>query len=681
MIVDDEPVNRQVLVNHLSLQNYKTIQATDGQEALNLVLEGEIKPDLILLDIMMPYKTGYDVTQKIRKKWPADELPIILLTAKNQVSDLVVGLEMGANDYLTKPVSKDELLARIKTHLHILQLKAESLQLAIENERQIRQFLEAVPVGVVVFDVNGIPFYANQTAQQIAGKSITEEILPIEQIENYQIYQAGTQDLYPSDKLPVVQALFGKNSTVDDIEFHRDNKIIPIESWGTPIFDEEGKVIYAITVFQDITERKQAMAARERFTQELFQLNEAYERFVPREFLSQLDKKSILEVNLGDHIEKDITVLFSDIRGFTSLSEKMTPKQNFDFINSYLSKMEPIIFQHHGFIDKYIGDAIMALFPTSADDAVHGSIVMLKNLEDYNEGRKRANYDLIKIGIGLHKGPLMLGTVGGQNRMDGTVIADAVNLASRVEGLTKIYGTPLLITEQTYLALTEPTQYHIRVIDKVKVKGKSEVVTIYEVYDADSLDMLTRKDQTHEDFEAGFELYHQQDYQQAQQFFDKVLQIHENDKVAQVYLERCQKILGMIMPKSPSILLVEDSALNARLLSFLLTKNAFNVFVAKNGNSALEMVKKQHPHLILLDINLPGINGFEICKRLKSNTHTQDIPVIFMSAYTDTLDKVKGFELGAVDYITKPFQQEEVLARIRTHLKLSHLQKQLKFNQ
>jgi two-component system, sensor histidine kinase ChiS len=677
LIVDDEPVNRQVLINHLSLKKYKTIQATNGQEALNLIFEENLKPALILLDIMMPYKTGYDVTQKIRQKWAADELPIILLTAKNQVSDLVIGLEMGANDYLTKPVSKDELLARIKTHLHILQLKAESLQLAIENERKIRQFLEAVPVGVVVLDSNGTPFYANQTAQQIAGKNIIEDI----STETYQIYIAGTQNLYPVDKLPVVQALLGKNSTADDMEIHQDSKIIPIEGWGTPIFDEQGHVIYAITVFQDITERKQAMVAQQRFTQELCQLNQAYERFVPREFLSQLDKQSIVDVNLGDHIEKDITVLFSDIRSFTSFSEKMTPKQNFDFINSYLSQMEPIIAQHHGFIDKYIGDAIMALFPTSADDAVCGSIAMLNQLEDYNQGRNRAGYEPIKIGIGLHKGPLMLGTVGGQNRMDGTVIADAVNLASRVEGLTKIYRTALLITEQTYLALAEPTQYHIRVIDKVKVKGKSEVITIYEVYDADSQNMRALKDKTRADFEAGFELYHQTDYQQAQHFFDKVLQTHEDDTVAQVYLERCQKILGMTMPKSPRILLVEDSSPNARLLSYILTKKDFKVFIAKNGDSALEMVKNENPHLILLDINLPDINGFEICQRLKNDSYTKDIPVIFMSAYTDILDKVRGFELGAVDYITKPFRQEEVLARIRTHLKLSHLLKQIQINQ
>ncbi|MEM7018537.1 MAG: adenylate/guanylate cyclase domain-containing protein, partial [Pseudomonadota bacterium] len=216
--------------------------------------------------------------------------------------------------------------------------------------------------------------------------------------------------------------------------------------------------------------------------QQLHNTNQGYARFVPHEFLQFLNKDSVVDVELGDHVQKEMTILFSDIRGFTSLSETMTPDENFRFINSYLSRMEPVIAGHSGFIDKYIGDAIMALFPTSADEAVRGSIDMLHSLSDYNEGRERAGYPLIKIGIGLNTGPLMLGTVGGKNRMDGTVISDAVNLASRVEGLTKTYGTALLITEWTYQRLYDVSQYQTRVIDRVRVKGKTEPVTVYEIF-------------------------------------------------------------------------------------------------------------------------------------------------------------------------------------------------------
>ncbi|MGB3402634.1 MAG: SpoIIE family protein phosphatase [Microcoleaceae cyanobacterium] len=133
LIVDDEPINLQVLVNNLSLQNYAIIQANNGEEALKMMEEG-LQPDIILLDVMMPKMTGYEVTQKLREHFPASELPILLLTAKTQVKDIVIGLEVGANDYLTKPISKDELLARIRTHLNLSHLREENLRLSAEIE-------------------------------------------------------------------------------------------------------------------------------------------------------------------------------------------------------------------------------------------------------------------------------------------------------------------------------------------------------------------------------------------------------------------------------------------------------------------------------------------------------------------------------------------------------------------
>ncbi len=278
LVVDDDPVNLHVLANHLSLYNYTIIEASSGQEALTSIEEG-ITPDLILLDVMMPKMTGYEVTQKIRETWEAIELPILLLTAKNQVADLVIGLEVGANDYLVKPISKSELLARIKTHLHIKQLKAKTLRIAIESERRLNQFLEAVPVGVFVTDANGHPYYANQRALQLLGKGIVSEAQAEQLASTYQIYTAGTSQLYSNVRQPAVLALQGKSVTVDDMEIHGQNTIIPIEAWGTPIFDEKGNVTYAMMAFQDITERKQAEAEREQFNQQLIKLNKELEDY------------------------------------------------------------------------------------------------------------------------------------------------------------------------------------------------------------------------------------------------------------------------------------------------------------------------------------------------------------------------------------------------------------------
>ena len=271
-------------------------------------------------------------------------------------------------------------------------------------------------------------------------------------------------------------------------------------------------------------------------------------RFLPSEFLSLLNKKNIIEVQLGDQVEKEMSILFSDIRDFTSLSEKMTPQENFDFINCYLGRMEPIISQYQGFIDKYIGDAIMALFPTSADEAVKASIAMLKTLAAYNQERRQSGLEPIAIGIGLNTGLLMLGTVGGENRMDGTVISDAVNLASRIEGMTKMYGAALLISEETYAHLNEVSQYAIRTIDRVKVKGKSEPVTVYEVFDGDAPHLIELKMKTRDDFENGLIYYRQKAFAKAIACFEQVLGTHPDDKAAQIYRGRCQHWLKVGVP-------------------------------------------------------------------------------------------------------------------------------------
>jgi len=216
------------------------------------------------------------------------------------------------------------------------------------------------------------------------------------------------------------------------------------------------------------------------------------------------------------------------------LSERMTPEDNFKFINSYLSRMEPVINQNHGFIDKYIGDAIMALFSGEADNAVQAGIAMLNQLFEYNQNRANLGYAPIQIGIGINTGSLMLGTVGGQNRMDSTVISDAVNLASRVESLTKNYGVSLLITEETYLRLKNPSEYAIRAIDTVKVRGKSELVTIYDVFDGDSPEIKAGKLATRELFAEALANYSAGKFAEAGQLFAECWRLSEGDRPAKI---------------------------------------------------------------------------------------------------------------------------------------------------
>lgn len=252
LIVDDEPINLQVLHNYLSPQNYHIIHSLSGEETLAQIEIGEWKPDAILLDVMMPKLTGYEVLRQLRETWGPDELPILLLTAKNQLEDLVTGFIHGANDYLMKPIAKEELLARLKTHLHIKELQIEALQTAQKNEAQLRQILEAIPIGIKVLEASGKPYFVNQHGQKLPTTYDS-------------FYLRGTYQKYPVEEIPVVQALQGQKNWVDNIDVHQGDEVIPLEIWGTPIFDAEHKVNHAIAVFQDISDRlKKEKAERER---------------------------------------------------------------------------------------------------------------------------------------------------------------------------------------------------------------------------------------------------------------------------------------------------------------------------------------------------------------------------------------------------------------------------------
>ena len=272
-------------------------------------------------------------------------------------------------------------------------------------------------------------------------------------------------------------------------------------------------------------------------------LTEAYQRFVPKQLLTNLNKDSILDVQLGDQVQKEMSILFSDIRSFTTLSESMLPEENFKFVNTYLSKMGPIVRENNGYIDKFIGDAIMALFEKSPDDAVRTSVKMLDALREYNKVRIREGNDPIRIGIGVNTGMMMLGTLGESDRMEGSVISDAVNIAARLEGLTKLYKTPLLISGETLLKIDDSI-FETRLIDKVAVKGKVKPIMVHEVLNGETPDLREIKISMLPNFKKCFKLYQNQKFENALELFRKYLKKVPEDHVGQLYVDRCQKILS-----------------------------------------------------------------------------------------------------------------------------------------
>jgi two-component system sensor histidine kinase ChiS len=232
-----------------------------------------------------------------------------------------------------------------------------------------------------------------------------------------------------------------------------------------------------------------------------------------------------------------MTVMFADVRSFTTLSENLTPEENFQFVNTLLSGVGPIIRKHNGFIDKFMGDGVMALFPASPDDAVNAALDMHQTLRAFNS--TRPGHMQVRIGVGIHTGLLMLGTVGDERRMEGTVISDVVNAAARLESLTKVFHSGIIISEESLNKLQ--TSFPHRSLGIVRVKGKRQAVSIYEILSGvDEFDEL--KVQTRGLLEEALRQYQRGVLNLALDGFGKVLTINPDDQVAKVYAERTAQL-------------------------------------------------------------------------------------------------------------------------------------------
>ena len=208
-------------------------------------------------------------------------------------------------------------------------------------------------------------------------------------------------------------------------------------------------------------------------------INKAISKFVPNEFISALGKNSITDVSLGDNTEREVTVLFSDIRGYTSMSEKLSPEENFTFVSEYSALIGPIIRNNDGFINQYLGDGIMALFVGKPDDALQASLQMKAALHSYNQERAAKNEALIKVGIGMHTGLLIMGILGDQDRYDAATISDTVNTAARLEGLTKQFPSSIIFSAECLDKMEDPPRNQIISLGEVTVKGKTKKMAIY----------------------------------------------------------------------------------------------------------------------------------------------------------------------------------------------------------
>ncbi len=292
-------------------------------------------------------------------------------------------------------------------------------------------------------------------------------------------------------------------------------------------------VFIGVVVFKYLTEERSKK-----------EIKSAFQQYVSHHVVNEI-LKDPSKLKLGGE-RRVVTIMFSDIRSFTSISEALSPTELVNLLNSYLTPMTDIVLRHDGTLDKFIGDAIMAFFgaPLELEDharrACVTAIEMVDKLQELNREWKKNNWPEIKIGIGINTGEVAVGNMGSQSRFDYTVMGDNVNLASRLEGTNKVYGTTIIISEFTYKEI-DPEEIFCRELDYVRVKGKKKPVRIFEVIDFTSrIDDKTRK--ARDLFEEGLELYRRGYFEKALEKFREVLKYRE-DPPARVFMGRCEELM------------------------------------------------------------------------------------------------------------------------------------------
>lgn len=272
-------------------------------------------------------------------------------------------------------------------------------------------------------------------------------------------------------------------------------------------------------------------------------IHDASQKFVPSEFIKSLGKARITEVSLGDLAEREVTVVFADIRGFTTISEGLSPKDNFLFVNGFNNRMGPIVRKNGGFIMQYLGDGFMALFPKGAQGALEASVEMHKVLQTYNLERSSKNRLPVKIGVGMQNGKLIMGITGDTERLDAAIISDTVNTAARIEGLSKYYGASILLTGSCKKKLENPTDFDFRYLGAVKVKGKQKPIDLYECINGDSAELLEHKLSSSATFKKGLDLYLNKEFAMAAVTFQRIFKKNNNDVTSKLFLNKSAHLI------------------------------------------------------------------------------------------------------------------------------------------
>jgi PAS domain S-box-containing protein len=478
VIVDDNPTNLGVLFDFLTDSGFRVLVAQDGESAIQKVEYA--RPDLILLDVMMPGIDGFETCRRLKANPSTQEIPVIFMSALSETVDKVKGFNLGGVDYITKPVQQEEVKARVKTHLTIRnlykRLQAQNLQLQQEikerkqaeeslrqAEEKYRSIFENASEGIFQASPQGRYITANPALARIYGYESPEELIT-------EISNIGNQLYVEPMRSDDLAALLQREDTVSDFEsqvYRKDGKMIWISENIRAARDASGALLYYEGTVSDITERRQSEVALQlaRKKAELLLLN-----ILPQAVAERLKRG---QRTIAESFE-EVTVLFADLVDFTKFSTQTSPTQLVEILNVIFSKFDRLAEKHRLEKIKTIGDAYMVVagLPTPRKDHAQAIALMALDMKEAIAQFNAETQQSFRLRIGINTGPVVAGVIG-IKKFSYDLWGDTVNIASRMESLS-IPGC-IQVTAATYERLRDDYVFEERY--PIHVKGKGEMIT------------------------------------------------------------------------------------------------------------------------------------------------------------------------------------------------------------